>query len=355
MHAPSATYRLPARGCSGRVADDGQIELLAGPGEAMNFAEISVVMSVFNDISTLPDALASVLGQKECELEFIVIDDGSTDGSGALLDQWAQRDSRLQVIHQQNAGLTRALMRGCELARGEFIARQDADDASLPGRFAAQAQVLRRSSEYVAASCHVEFIGPNGEFLYRSGASEHELNETLHATGGTIRGPAAHGSVMMRSQAYRACGGYRQAFYFAQDLDLWSRLRELGCFCVIPQVLYRAGLHPGAISGMRSAEQRQLTRLIAQLTAARRENRDESQLLAAAAQVRPAHTQDREQRLAQGNYFIGSCLRKRLPNMAMPYFREALRHDPWHWKARLRLLQTQFAVLRPATAQTIHD
>src|SRR6056297_3621885 len=100
--------------------------------------DVSVVMSVYNNADSLPAALESILSQEGVALEFIVIDDGSTDGSGTILDEAAARDPRLKVIHKQNEGLTKALIEGCAMASAPWIARQDADDLSLPGRLKAQ-------------------------------------------------------------------------------------------------------------------------------------------------------------------------------------------------------------------------
>ena len=307
----------------------------------MSEPEVSVVMSVFNDAATLPRTLESVLGQQGCDLEFIVIDDGSTDGSGNILDEWARQDARLRPLHQGNIGLTRALIRGCAQARGQFIARQDAGDLSLPGRLAAQAQRLREGADYAAVTCHAQFFGPGGEALYRSEIAEEALNAGLSDPHAGLRGPAHHGSVMMKKSAYERAGGYRAAFYFAQDLDLWSRIVEHGRFGVVDATLYQALLLPGSISGTRAAEQRQLASLIELATETRRAGKDEAEYLAAAALVVPGSGEARTNRLAQGNYFIGSCLRQQSPAQAQTYFREALRHDPWHWRAWLRLLQTK--------------
>jgi len=109
----------------------------------MSTPEVSVVMGVYNGAEHLEQTLASILSQEGCDLEFIVVDDGSTDDTGSILDAWAAQDKRLRVIHQQNTGLTRALIRGCAEARGEFIARQDAGDVSLPGRLDAQFTYLK--------------------------------------------------------------------------------------------------------------------------------------------------------------------------------------------------------------------
>lgn len=89
----------------------------------MKAPEISVVMSVYNNADTLSSALNSVLSQEGVLLEFIVINDGSTDESGRILDEAAARDPRLKVAHKKNEGLTRALMDGCALASAPWIAR----------------------------------------------------------------------------------------------------------------------------------------------------------------------------------------------------------------------------------------
>ena len=101
-------------------------------------------MGVYNGASTLPATMDSILCQDGVELEFIVVNDGSTDETGEILDGYARRDRRVRVIHQENTGLTRALIRGCAAATGEFVARQDTGDISLPGRLKSQVAVLNR-------------------------------------------------------------------------------------------------------------------------------------------------------------------------------------------------------------------
>jgi len=302
--------------------------------------EVSVVMGVFNGSATLAETLGSVLSQEGCSLEFIVVDDGSTDDTGRILSDWAARDTRLRVFSQPNAGLTRALIRGCDEARGEFIARQDAGDLSLPGRLSRQVQALRADTQSAAATCHTEFVGPLDEPLYVSRVGEQELNDSLRRGTSPLRGPSHHGSVTMRRTAYVAAGGYRPQFHFAQDLDLWTRLSEHGHFVVVDEALYRARLAPGAISGTHTTEQRRLAQFIAQATALRRSGRDEAAALDEAARVRPVPAANKAARLARGNYFIGSCLLASAPGSARSYFREAVRQDPLHWRAWVRLLQS---------------
>ena len=90
-------------------------------------------MSVYNGATELSVTIDSVLTQDGVGLEFIIVNDGSTDATGSLLDDYARRDARVRVIHQENKGLTASLIRGCAAANGEFIARQDVGDISLGG------------------------------------------------------------------------------------------------------------------------------------------------------------------------------------------------------------------------------
>src|SRR5262245_47015027 len=127
--------------------------------------EVSVVMSVHNGASHLVATLDSILSQEGVELEFIAVNDGSTDKSAQILDDYAQRDDRMRVVHQDNTGLTVALIRGCGIARGEFIARQDVGDVSLPGRLARQRAILDAEPAVVMVSCATRFVGPADEEL----------------------------------------------------------------------------------------------------------------------------------------------------------------------------------------------
>ena len=95
---------------------------------------VSVVMSVYNGAKYLRESVESVLSQEGVAFEFIIVNDGSTDDSGIILAEYAARDDRIRIIEQENTGLTRALIRGCDEAQGKYIARQDADDISMPNR-----------------------------------------------------------------------------------------------------------------------------------------------------------------------------------------------------------------------------
>lgn len=274
---------------------------------------VSVVMGVRNGATSLAATLDSLTGQEGVNLEIVVINDGSSDDTGALLAARAAAEPRLRVLERPGRGLTRSLIEGCQAARGSFIARQDAGDLSLPGRLLRQLRCLKQHPEASLCSTHVRLVVPEGATVRVNAPEPAELADGL-------TGPAIHGSVMMRRSAYARAGGYRPMFYFAQDIDLWSRMVELGTHLVVPEVLYEATLSPGSISGSRRREQEAPVLKEAEALSER---------------CRGLRAQPRRQ--ADGAYFIGACLSREHPDLARRYLRQALALNPWHLKARLKL------------------
>lgn len=303
--------------------------------------EVSVVMSVYNSSTTLAHTLDSVLCQEGVDLEFIVIDDGSTDATQEILDELSARDARLRVFHQENVGLTRSLIRGCEAARGEFIARQDAGgDLSLDGRLRAQVEGLRLNPNVALVSSGARFVGPKNEFLYEVAPVESDLTEGLQVIDPkAVRGPAHHGSTMFRRADYLTVGGYRPQFAVAQDLDLWLRLAEIGTHLPIHRTAYQAKVTPGSISQSKRSQQVKITRIIVECARRRREGGSEEPLLRKAAHFKIDST-GRVGRLARSSalYFIGSCLEAQTHRAGRDYFLASLQQFPLHLKSWWRLL-----------------
>jgi glycosyltransferase involved in cell wall biosynthesis len=307
--------------------------------------DISVVMSVYNGQAGLRASAESILTQSGVDLELIVVDDGSTDASGAILDEMTSRDRRVRVIHQENRGLTRALIAGCAAARGRYIARQDCGDTSDPRRLVLQKEFLDGNDELVFVSCWTAFAGPEGEPLYESrgtgAASSPIAILDVQREWGVIDGPTCHPSVMMRRDAYERAGGYRPAFAVGQDWDLWYRLAAFGKFQIVPQTLYTAEVTPRGISGgARRAQQ-----IIAQLSlAAMRarmngESDDEFVRRAAAVCIVRDGSKCAEGR---GLYTIGEALRRRGDVRARRYLRLAIARCPRLLKAWIRYAQSFF-------------
>ena len=301
--------------------------------------QVSVVMSVFNGADQLPETMDSVLQQQDCEFEFIVIDDGSTDGAGALLDGYAARDTRVRVLHQANTGLTLALARGCAEARGEFIARQDAGDCSLPGRLAAQQAFLVAHPEVVMTACAVQFCGPAHEPLHLVSRPMMVLDEGLREKRlDRLTGPPHHGGTMFRRSTYQLAGGYRLPFVVAQDMDLWLRISEHGQCLGTDGVFYEARLAAGSISSRRRDDQFSLGALALACAAERRRGGSDAGLLQSTLPTPTPHHGLAPLERARFHYFIGSLLRVQDPVAAKRYYRLALSENPFHIKALLRCI-----------------
>lgn len=212
---------------------------------------VSVVMSVFNGERDLPVALGDILGQTLSPLEVIVVDDGSTDCSLALLQRAARDDGRLRVEHQGNGGIASALAAGCKLARGRYIARMDVDDRSHPQRLEKQVQLMERRSDVVACGTWAlqAMAGCEPDVLVAPPDDHRQLTAAL------VKGanPFVHGSMMFRADAYRQLGeGYRIPG-FSEDYDLWLRLIRHGRLAMVTEALYlyhltQSGLTFGALS-----------------------------------------------------------------------------------------------------------
>jgi glycosyltransferase involved in cell wall biosynthesis len=307
---------------------------------------VSVVMSVFNDAAYLRRAIDGILSQTGVDLEFIIVDDGSSDESPRILAEYAARDHRVRVIRQDNAGLTRALITGCSAASGEFIARQDADDVSLPGRLAKQVQLLRSDSRLVFVSCQAQVIAPEGEIVLshtRPTTPEAATDLLLH--GGS--GPPGHGTVMFRRDAYIRAGGYRPEFYFAQDCDLWFRLAELGQLSYSPDFLYQYRLAPGSLSGSRNPVKRLFADAVDECRALRMKGQSEEPVLLYCRTLKDRIHERSDASEAGTMYFLGRNLLKTHPLAAFRYLLQSVIKRPWNLKVwACLILVPLFGVLR---------
>lgn len=208
---------------------------------------VSVVMGVFNGERYLRECVDSILSQTFRDFEFIIIDDGSADGTAAILESFAQNDARVRVYHQENRGHAESLNRGCGLARGKYIARMDADDIALSDRLRRQIDFLENHDEVGVLSGAFEFIDPNGKTLQTQQlpVTDDEIRSRLRLRNGL---PLLHPGIVMRREVFQAVGGYRRAFEDAEDYDLWVRMGKECQFSNLEAVLLRYRLHPDQVS-----------------------------------------------------------------------------------------------------------
>lgn len=208
----------------------------------MQVPSISVVIPVFNASRYLRSAMATVQAQTFRDFEVIAVDDGSTDGSKAILEQLAAADSRIRIISRPNTGIVGALNDGLAAARGEFVARMDADDLALPIRFETQLNWLRAHPDYVALGSDIIYTDPEGDLLVQHRpALAHEgiLEQLLAGNGGAL----IHPTIIFRRAAITQVGGYRQQYNWIEDLDLFLRLSEIGRLANLPDVFLHYRQH----------------------------------------------------------------------------------------------------------------
>lgn len=212
---------------------------------------ISIVMPVYNGHKFLAEAIESVLNQTHANFEFIIIDDGSTDNSAAIIKQYAETDARVLLHQQQNSGLPVTLNRGIGLAKAEIIARMDADDIMLPNRLERQIPFLINHPEAAVVSCCSYHIDEKGRRIGKSGiypslASVENCKKHI-ARGGMIF--CLHPGVIFWKKAVMSVGGYNEALPVSEDTELWNRMADHGLYTIVmPERLLEYRIHMGAIS-----------------------------------------------------------------------------------------------------------
>lgn len=248
---------------------------------------VSVVMAVYNGERFLRQAVDSILGQTFTDFELIVVDDGSKDATPAILDEY--EDGRIvRLRNQTNIGQTPSLNIGIEAAKGQFIARHDADDVSHPERFARQAAFLQEHTAVGLLGTSYRLVDDQGKLLEIEHPPPDNAGLQARLTTGNC---LCHGSVMMRRDSLQAAGLYRPAFRVTQDYDLWLRLAEVTQLANLEQPLYDFRFDGGSVSRNKRGLQLAYRQLAWQLAAQRRAGQPESPFPEDVLQAFPADTE----------------------------------------------------------------
>jgi glycosyltransferase involved in cell wall biosynthesis len=203
-------------------------------------------MPVFNGERFLRQSLESVLNQSRRDFEFVIIDDGSTDSSTAIIESYRSRDARIRVYRQENRGIVESLNRGCELARGQYIARMDADDVCAPTRLERQVAFLEANPLVGLVGCGVyDNIDVDGAVLYTTYLPED--NDTIQRTL-VERWCFLHPSITFRRELFKTVGGYRKEFESAEDHDFILRILEHAQAHNLQERLISYRLNPNGLS-----------------------------------------------------------------------------------------------------------
>lgn len=224
-------------------------------------SKITVIMSVYNSELYLSDAIESIINQTYFNLEFIIINDGSTDKSLNIILKYQLIDSRIILIDQENRGLTKSLNIGVRLASGDYIARQDADDISLPDRFFNFIDFIKDKNHINIYSTPAYIINETNEikkiipnYFRRNGFNERLLD---------YYNSMVHGTLIIKSKIIKD-NLYNEDFRFSQDFELYHRLMCFGYKISYDKnnISYKLRIHGDSISTKNNKKQIELFKSI---------------------------------------------------------------------------------------------
>jgi glycosyltransferase involved in cell wall biosynthesis len=209
----------------------------------MNVA-VTVLMPVYNGEKYLIEAIDSVLEQSFTNFELLIVNDGSTDKTEEILRSY--KDERLRYINQANAGVSAALNTGLKQARGNYIARFDADDVCYPKRLELQFSFMETYPDFIMIGSDADYMSEEGEFLFtykNTGYSNEEINEHLE-----VYCPFIHSSVFYVKQAVLDCGLYNVNAHSFEDYFLWIHLIKLGKVCNFKEPLIKVRFNASSVT-----------------------------------------------------------------------------------------------------------
>ena len=205
--------------------------------------KVSLLMCVYNGETHLREAVESILNQTFKDFELVIVDDGSTDSSWQILSEYSAKDSRIVLIQNEvNLGLEKSLNKGLAATKGEYFARQDADDVSLSNRLQLQVDFLDNHPEVGALGTAVELINEQGNTIGKNSLpTDHESLQSLLLFNNFMH----HSTLMVRSSLMQKLGGYDETMRYVEDYDLWWRLSYLSRLATLPNILLKRRVDNG--------------------------------------------------------------------------------------------------------------
>lgn len=233
-------------------------------------SKVSVLLPVYNGLPFLGEAIESILVQTVTDIELLIIDDGSTDGSLSVIERVAAADSRVRYASRPNRGLVYTLNELLSMAKSPFIARMDSDDISDPTRFEHQLRAFEADDSLLAVGSDVHSIDSKGRRLmmirmpHSHGEIDRHTMEVVHGSG------MCHPAMMFRATAFELVGRYRADFWPAEDADLVLRIAEKGRVANLPLPLLSYRAHANSIGHTQASRQREASYKSASAAAERR-------------------------------------------------------------------------------------
>lgn len=210
----------------------------------MSSPKVTVLMPVYNGEKYLRDAIDSILCQNFTDFEFLIINDGSTDGSQKIIDSYL--DKRIKVLNnEKNIGLVNTLNKGFNEAQGEYIVRMDCDDVSLKNRLSVQVAFMDKNKT----------VGASGSYYYlllneKKALADFPLNQEEMKCFMIFNSPIAHPTAIIRASVIKENKlSYRSECIHAEDYDFWSQMSQYSELANVSDVLLNYRVHPNQITG----------------------------------------------------------------------------------------------------------
>ncbi len=212
--------------------------------------QITVLMSAYNAENTVSQSIESILSQIFTNFEFIIFDDGSTDSTKSIVESYAAKDKRIVSHSHKNIGLTKTLNKGIQLAKGQYIGRQDADDVSYPTRLGKQIELMDASPDILVCGSNCDNIYPDGTKTQWGWENTEALNKSVF-----YKTPFAHSTALIRTTDIKEMNGYNEQMKTAQDAELWMRFAERGKIAMLQEPLLLRRVSMTSISKSKQTQQ----------------------------------------------------------------------------------------------------
>jgi glycosyltransferase involved in cell wall biosynthesis len=211
---------------------------------------LSVILPAYNAEKTIGRAIESILTQTYSDFELVIINDGSEDGTHKIISKY--KDARIRYLHyRDNRGLISVLNESLGIAKGKLIARQDADDESVPRRFEAQMCVLSKNEEIGIIGSATMLRNSDNKLV---GSYSYPVTPIASQWQTLFKTPLAHSTVMARKRLIIDAGGYNKNYKYAEDYELWTRAICLGKIASLSEKLVYYSVE-GGVSEKRRVEQ----------------------------------------------------------------------------------------------------
>lgn len=223
---------------------------------------ISVVMPAYNSSQFISVAIESILNQSYPELEFIIVDDGSTDNTIEIIEEYAAKDNRIRLITSDHGGPGNAMNVGIQEAKYKWVAVMHSDDVAAPNRLARQLEMAEVDPDVVIWGTDGKHIGADGRVIseFRVGPTSKEQCWKIRQDGGIVQ--SIHPTVMFRRDIALEVGGYDANLPVCEDIEFFDRMLTHGALVTIPEKLMFYRIHGSSLAMTKYLLQGRYTRFV---------------------------------------------------------------------------------------------